>query len=560
MMTVSCPECLMPFSRKDAMYRHRRSKHPSTTTIQTLPPPPPPLRPSVSTSTSPQLMTSPSLPTPSPHGQEEEDSFRFLIPSNSLLVGPSRSGKSTFMFNVLRQGFIHPQPDKITWCYAVWQPLYETILRALPRVQFVKGIPYNLEDENYFDGRKQNVLILDDFLSEAKNDKRISRLFTQTSHHKNVLIFLLLQNLFPRGKESRDIALNSHYVTLFNSPVDRQQIKVFARRIFPDNVSKFMSLYETAVETPYGNLTVDLAPCTSEKNRLHLNILTRKPTSHQSVHYKLVRNIKDASPANTLQSFENIHTEQANITEDRILETAASNSEESHPLSMATACTDCGVLIDNTHDLQRHVKWWCPVKALISNKRKRCLMSEDSDEDEEQPVQTGSGINGAVTQHKLPRPWKPTRNVTAEEWQNVGLQRLWDRRYERVRHEMRDKKKQYEKLGRTDEWIDKRMKQLWDNMFIDNLNAVLEYTQYFKDAPLFVNIFQSLDETDPSSAEDVVKGKIARFLKPKLKDVLTQLDRPELESDDETEMSSSTDGSSSDSDDVDVDGERSDWD
>ena len=34
----------------------------------------------------------------------------------------------------------------------------------------------------------------------------------------------------PLGKESRDIALNSHFVTLFNLPVDGQLVNLFARR------------------------------------------------------------------------------------------------------------------------------------------------------------------------------------------------------------------------------------------------------------------------------------------------------------------------------------------
>lgn len=45
------------------------------------------------------------------------------------------------------------------------------------------------------------------------------------------------------------------------------------------------------------------------------------------------------------------------------------------------SCDDCGIVFENMHDLQRHVKKWCPEK--VSLKRKR----DDEEMEEDQPPQ-----------------------------------------------------------------------------------------------------------------------------------------------------------------------------
>ena len=50
-------------------------------------------------------------------------------------------------------------------------------------------------------------------------------------------------------------------------------------------------------------------------------------------------------------------TKQGKITEDNM-------ADNSH------ACDDCGLLFENVHDLQRHVKNWCPEKEDLTLKRK----------------------------------------------------------------------------------------------------------------------------------------------------------------------------------------------
>ena len=91
------------------------------------------------------------------------------------------------------------------------------------------GIPDYLDNAQLMDPSKRNLIIFDDLMTKAKCDQRISDLFTKGSHHKNISIVYLTQNVFPQGRACRDIALNTQYLVLFNNPIDRQQVATLAR-------------------------------------------------------------------------------------------------------------------------------------------------------------------------------------------------------------------------------------------------------------------------------------------------------------------------------------------
>jgi hypothetical protein len=389
----------------------------------------------------------------------------------------------------------------------------------------VKGLPYNLQDDDFFNSENNNMVVLDDFMTEAKNDKRISQLFTRTSHHKNVIIFLLLQNLFPRGKESRDIALNSHYVTLFNSPVDRQQVNAFARRIYPNGTGRFLSVYDKAMQTPYGNLTVDLKPSTKEENRLQDNVLENNSHGSRSPapgvrHVNAVK--QDVSPSH-VQINQNtrlghtVNIETGNDSDPKLTDSDTDSSNESDSLIMAAACTDCGVLINNMHDLQRHIKTWCPINKIP--RRKRTRYDEDSDNSEDQSTQTGAGVSNEQ------------RNE--DEWQTIGLQRVWQRTYDIHREHIKLKREKYEKEGKIEEWIENKLQRMWEKEFISMLSKIIEFTIYFSRSALFRPMLETLIKMDPNTSQQNLKDKIKNLMKPMMKEVLSFIDIAEEESESE---------------------------
>ena len=62
-------------------------------------------------------------------------------------------------------------------------------------------------------------------------DQLISSYFTRGSHHKNVSVILVTQNLFHPNKHFRTASLNAQYMIIFKNPRDSLQIKYLGRSI-----------------------------------------------------------------------------------------------------------------------------------------------------------------------------------------------------------------------------------------------------------------------------------------------------------------------------------------
>ena len=103
----------------------------------------------------------------------------------------------------------------------------------IPTIEFVKGIPTALEQDAYLDHNKRNLIVIDDQMIEAERDNRIVNLFTKGSHHRNLSVIYIVQNLFHQGKGNRSISLNSHYLVLFKNPRDKLQILTLAKQMYP---------------------------------------------------------------------------------------------------------------------------------------------------------------------------------------------------------------------------------------------------------------------------------------------------------------------------------------
>ena len=106
------------------------------------------------------------------------------------------------------------------------------MLVTIPNIEFVKGIPKALEQDAYFSvNKRNNLIVIDDQMIEAGNDNRIVNLFTRESHHRNLSVIYIVQNLFHQGKGNRSISLNSHYLVLFKNLRDKLQVLTLAKQI-----------------------------------------------------------------------------------------------------------------------------------------------------------------------------------------------------------------------------------------------------------------------------------------------------------------------------------------
>ena len=159
----------------------------------------------------------------------EADLLKLHNPCNISVVGSTSSSKTIFVYNLLREcNDVFVQPiETILYCYTCYQSLYDEISLNVPFVDFHEGLPTE-DSVTEFGNEGHKLLILDDLMSKVSSSV-ILDLFCQFSHHKNISVIFMIQNIFHGGKSTHSINLNSHYYILFKNKRDVGQVKTLGR-------------------------------------------------------------------------------------------------------------------------------------------------------------------------------------------------------------------------------------------------------------------------------------------------------------------------------------------
>lgn len=153
------------------------------------------------------------------------------------------------------------------WCHSE-----NNALHHLKSVSFVKGVPDFENPENI-----PTLIVLDDLMDSAYSTK-VNQLFTKGSHHRNISLVLITQNLFLQGPSSRDISLNSKYIVVFKNPRDKTQIVHLARQVYPENISSFHKTYLEVCKDPHTYLFLDLTQSINDLLRFRTKIFPGETT------------------------------------------------------------------------------------------------------------------------------------------------------------------------------------------------------------------------------------------------------------------------------------------
>lgn len=192
--------------------------------------------------------------------------LRWKHPFTAIIAGPTSCGKSCFIKRFLNEinSMVDSDIHEILYCLPQNQPTD----RFFERYTISRGIP----DIDNFDDLKPRLIVLDDLMSEA--DGSVVDLFTKGSHHYNVSVIFVTQNIFNQGKGRRDISLNTHYIVCFKNPRDKQQINTLSRQVCPENTKYIQDAYKDATTQPFGYLLFDLKQSTPDLYRFRTNIFT----------------------------------------------------------------------------------------------------------------------------------------------------------------------------------------------------------------------------------------------------------------------------------------------
>ena len=109
-------------------------------------------------------------------------------------------------------------------------------------------------------------------MNEASNSAQVQSLFTR-GRHFGLSVIYLAQNLFHKGKYSRDLSLNMDYIVLFKNVRDSSQIGHLARQMFPRNSKFQIWAFQDATQKPHGHLFLDWKPNGVKSLRVRGNII-----------------------------------------------------------------------------------------------------------------------------------------------------------------------------------------------------------------------------------------------------------------------------------------------
>ena len=206
-----------------------------------------------------------------PKTMEGRPAFRFHTPSSLMIAGPSGSGKTVFTTKLLLDNpelFADPPPD-VHYCYGSWQKGFDPLKKA--GVRFHEGIPDSDTLPHWFP--KGGVLVLDDLMDEGGNDKCVLDLFTKHSHHRNITVIYLCQDLFSNGKFAKTISRNAHFIVAFKNSRDQLRMRNLLLQSFPTRWQEVMETFRKVTDRPFGYMLLDLHPTSQDDQRILSHLL-----------------------------------------------------------------------------------------------------------------------------------------------------------------------------------------------------------------------------------------------------------------------------------------------
>ena len=183
-----------------------------------------------------------------------------LIPSKDQVfmsvVGPAASGKSQFIFQMLKKGTFVPAFDKIFYFYQYFQKLYAEMQKELRNIEFIGILDFDFIENLPNDGTDY-PLIFDDSCDEISRSKQFEKR-TVAGRHGKLNCISIKHVLLHKSANGRDIEFHNRHIVLFKSPRDVQQIDVLGKRLGLGNTLR--KWYVDATLVPYVHLMIDLSP------------------------------------------------------------------------------------------------------------------------------------------------------------------------------------------------------------------------------------------------------------------------------------------------------------
>src|SRR4051812_43026381 len=114
----------------------------------------------------------------------------FIHPFSLIIAGSSQSGKTYLTMKMIKSidKIMFPPPEEIIILYLEHQELYEEIKLLDKRVKLIRGLNFEISPIH------RSLIIIDDQMGNALDDKNIRELFLSGVHHKSISVIFITQN------------------------------------------------------------------------------------------------------------------------------------------------------------------------------------------------------------------------------------------------------------------------------------------------------------------------------------------------------------------------------
>lgn len=125
----------------------------------------------------------------------DENELKFKIPFGMVIGGPSTSGKTTILLNVLKYfaHLFHPIPQQIVYAYGEYHPYVAQLQKQ--GIMAHAGLP----SEEFLNKCQRPLLLILDDLMLSSSESYLADLFTKKSHHQNIGVIFVTQNIFDKN-------------------------------------------------------------------------------------------------------------------------------------------------------------------------------------------------------------------------------------------------------------------------------------------------------------------------------------------------------------------------
>ena len=200
--------------------------------------------------------------------------IKFVANTNIIVVGPTSSGKTTTVLNILKQRLIEPFPPNIIYLFGARQQFMDTWnhIEGNPKIHFHEGLQLEILDKY----KTPKVLIIDDLMLEQS--KALTQHFLSGSHHKQTTTIYIAHKIYMNDENYRLLSNNAQYFIIMKNKRNRSELLTLARQILGEEASRVLDAYKTINSRPYGSVLLSLANQVPEELIVSIDWLTPCPT------------------------------------------------------------------------------------------------------------------------------------------------------------------------------------------------------------------------------------------------------------------------------------------